>query len=121
VALADTRLFGMTYTQAAWVLCGLGLLVVEVVALLRGDPPLTDAMRRGAARWMLWPALFGTLSGHFFGSAGGPRWGPWLLVALGLAVVARDVVLRDRVPSAPHLEVFLVFVGLGAWLWGARA
>ena len=115
-----TRFLGMTYTQATWVSCGVGLLIVEVIALVRGDPPLTDAMRQGSQRWMLWPALFGTLSGHFFGSRGGPTWGPFVLVALGVAVIYRDLFLRDVIPSATHMEVFLVFLGLGAWLWGGR-
>ena len=111
-------LWGMTYTQATWVLFGVGLLVVEIIALLRGDPPLTDAMRTGAERWMLWPALFGTLSGHFFGSKVGPAWGPYVLVLLGAAVVMRDLWLRDRLTLFMPLEVFLVFLSLGAALWG---
>lgn len=110
----------MAYTQKAWVLLGFGLLGVEIVALIRGDPPLTDAMRMGSKRWMLWPALFGTMSGHFFGSKGGPTWGPWVLAALGVAVIYRDLFLRDRIASATHMEIFLVFLGLGAWLWGSR-
>jgi uncharacterized protein YqgC (DUF456 family) len=113
-------ILGMTYTQATWVFFGFGLLVVEIIALVRGDPPLTDAMRSGAERWMLWPALWGTLCGHFFGSKGGPTWGPFILVGLALLVLYRDFFLRDRVPSATHLEVCLIFVGLGAWLWGSR-
>lgn len=113
-------ILGMTYTQAAWVFFGLGLLVVEIVALIRGDPPLTDAMRSGAQRWMLWPALFGVMCGHFFGSKGGPAWGPFVLIGLGVAVLYRDFFLRDRIPSGTHMEIFLVFLGLGAWLWGSR-
>ena len=113
-------LLGMTSTQATWVFFGGGLFVVEVVALVRGDPPLTDAMRAGPQRWMLWPALFGTMCGHFFGSRGAPTWGPYLLAAIGVLVAVRDLFLRDRIPSATHLEVCLVFVGLGAWLWGSR-
>lgn len=110
----------MTYAQAAWVVFALGLLAVEVVALVRGDQLLTDAMRAGASRWMLWPAIFGALSGHFFGSRGGPAYGPCFLAGLGCLVVCRDLFLRDRIPAATHLEVFLVFLGLGAWLWGSR-
>lgn len=113
-------IWGMTYTQATWVFFGVGLLIVEIVALWRGDPPLTDAMRSGSQRWMLWPALWGALSGHFFGSRGGPTWGPHILIALGILVICRDLILRDRVPAATHMEIFLVFLGLGAWLWGSR-
>jgi hypothetical protein len=111
---------GMTYTQAAWVLCGVGLLVVEVIALLRGDPPLTDAMRQGSDRWLLWPALWGVLAGHFFGEAGGPAWGPSVLVLAGAGVIYRDLFARGLVVAAPHMSIFLLFLGLGAWLWGAR-
>jgi uncharacterized protein YqgC (DUF456 family) len=110
---------GMTYTQATWVLFGLGLLVVEIVALVRGDPPLTDAMRSGAGRWMLWPALFGTFCGHFFGTAGAPKWGPYVLVALGALVLYRDLFLRDRI-TVGQIEVCILFLGLGSWLWGSR-
>jgi hypothetical protein len=110
----------MSYTQIAWVAFGGGLFVVEMIAIARGDPPLTDAMRVGATRWMLWPALWGTLSGHFFGSRGGPRWGPFVLLALGVAILARDLWFWNRVPPYSSLEILLVFIGLGAWLWGAR-
>lgn len=114
------NLLGMTYTQVTWVLFGIGLLVVEFIAIAKGDPPLTDAMRRGALRWMLWPALFGMLSGHFFGSAGAPRWGVFILFSLMGGVLVRDLFFPERVPQWTHLEIFLIFVGLGAWLWGAR-
>jgi uncharacterized protein YqgC (DUF456 family) len=110
----------VNYRDAAWVVFGLGLLGVEIVALVRGDGLLTDSMRSGAQRWMLWPALFGALSGHFFGTRGGPVFGPWFLAGLGALVLYRDLFLRDRIPAATHLEVFLVFLGLGAWLWGSR-
>lgn len=110
----------MNYRDATWVAVGLQLLAVEVFALVRGDALLTDSIRAGATRWMLWPAIFGALSGHFYGSRGGPAWGPWLLAGLGALVLLRDLLLRDRIPSATHLEVLLVFLGLGAWLWGSR-
>jgi len=110
----------MPYTYRTWVVCGVALLIVEVIALIRGDPPLTDAMREGSQRWMLWPALYGTMGGHFFGSRGGPWWGPMALAGLGLAVIYRDLFLRDRIPTATHMEVYIMFTGLGAWLWGSR-
>jgi hypothetical protein len=110
----------MTYVQATWVVCGLILLVVEAVALIRGDPPLTDAIRRGSDRWLLWPATFGTLSGHFFGDAGGPAWGPAVLIALALFVLYRDLFARALLTATPHMSIFLLFLGLGAWLWGSR-
>ena len=113
-------IWGMTYTQATWVLFGFGLLIVEVIALIRGDPPLTDAMRTGAHRWVLWPALFGTLSGHFFGSSGGPTWGPWILVGLGLFVLYHDFFMRSDIVHYSQLEICIIFLGLGAWLWGSR-
>lgn len=108
------------YQNAAWLFAGLFLLVVEVFALARGDEPLTTAMRAGSARWFLWPALFGTLGGHFWGSRGGPSWGPWLLAAALAAILWRDLVVRTPVPQSTHLEVLLLFTALGAWLWGVR-
>jgi hypothetical protein len=110
----------VTYTQISWVVFGGGLLGVELVAIARGDPPLTDAMRAGSARWSLWPALFGTMCGHFFGSRGGPAWGPWVLLGLGVLLLAKDLFLWQRIPQATQLEWCLLFIGLGAWLWGAR-
>jgi hypothetical protein len=37
-----------------------------------------------------------------------------------LAVAYRDLFLRDPVPRDTHLEVCLLFLGAGAWLWGSR-
>ena len=110
----------MAYTQITWVVFGFGLLIVEIIALAKGDPPLTDAMRTGSNRWMLWPALFGVMSGHFFGSAGGLKHGPLILVAVGLLVLYRDLFIGNSIPQATHMETFLLFLGLGAWLWGSR-
>lgn len=112
----------MRYTDWTWVGVGLALLVVEVIALVRGDPPLTSSMRSGAVRWMLWPALFGTLCGHFFGTRGSwPSWTSTILIVLAVAVIVRDLWIRDPVPRASHMELFLLFLGLGAWLWGSRS
>jgi hypothetical protein len=114
------RFLGMTYQQATWVFVGVQLAIVEGITFALGDPPLTQAMRSGAGRWMLWPALFGLFSGHFFGQKGGPRWGPGVLLLMVLAVAYRDLFLRDPVPRDTHLEVCLLFLGAGAWLWGSR-
>jgi len=110
----------LAYTQITWLICGFGLLIVEIIALVKGDPPLTDAMRQGSQRWMLWPALFGTMCGHFFGSSGSARFGPGVMIALGLVVLYRDLFVKDFLPPANHMEIFLLFLGLGAWLWGSR-
>lgn len=110
----------MNYRDWTWVIIGLELLGVEIFALINKDPLLTDSMREGSNRWMLWPALFGTMCGHFFGSRGGPSWGPAILIVLALAVVYRDLAMRDAVPTATHMEIFLVFLGLGSWFWGSR-
>lgn len=113
---------GMTYTQATWVFFGVGLLVVEIVALVRGDPPLTDAMQTGADRWMLWPALFGTFVGHFFGERlrVAEGWGPWVLAALGAAIIVRDLRFPTRVAGPTQFQVALFFACLAALLWGRR-
>lgn len=112
----------LAYNQIAWLVAGTGLLIVELVALVRGDPLLTDAMRAGAQRWLLWPAIFGVLSGHFFGIREGPTWGPWVIAGLAMLVLARDLGWgSNRIPVPSQLELFLLFVALGAWLWGARA
>lgn len=109
----------MTYAAWTWIAVGVQLLAVEAIALARGDQLLTDAMRAGSNRWLLWPALFGTLCGHFFGRASAPAWSPWLLAPLGLAILTHDFVLRRSIADS-HLEFFLLFVGIGAFLWGSR-
>jgi hypothetical protein len=114
------RFLGMTYQQATWVLIGLQLLAVEAFAGFRGDPLLTDAIREGSSRWLLWPALYGTLGGHFFGERGGPAWGPWALLALGLVILYRDLFVKTEVSVVTQFAMLLIFQGLGAWLWGSR-
>jgi hypothetical protein len=110
----------VNYRQIAWLAAGIFLLAVEGVAGVRGDPLLTDAMRAGARRWLLWPALFGTLCGHFFGESTLPQWAAWFIVPLGLAVLARDLFVGSEVAPINHLAFCLLFVGLGAVLWGSR-
>lgn len=114
------RFLNMTYQEWTWVLVGLELLAVEVYALIRHDPLLTDALRLGSTRWMIWPALFGGFVGHFYGERGGPVWGPWLLLGLALLVLARDLFIKTPVPAITHMSIVLIFMGLGAWLWGSR-
>jgi len=116
-----SRLEGaMTYTQWAWINCSIFLLVIEAVALIRGDALLTDAMRTGANRWLLWPAVFGTLCGHFFGASTLPAWTAWFLVPLGLGILARDLFIGSQVAPINHLTVCILFIGIGALLWGSR-
>jgi hypothetical protein len=110
----------VNYRQWSWIVTGAALIGVEVAALIRGDPLLTDAMRAGAARWISWPALLGCLGGHFFGQRISLSWGPWLLAALGVALLARDLFFWQRNALAPQFEVFLIFAGLGSFLWGSR-
>ena len=113
-----TRFLGMTYQQATWVLVGAQLAIVEAYCLIVGDPPLTDAMRSGAGRWLIWPAGFGVLCGHFFGERTGPKWGPLVLIGVGAWILYRDLFVRDPVLQPTQLNVCLIFFGLGALLWG---
>jgi hypothetical protein len=108
------------YTQVTWLLCAGLLLSVEAWALGHGDPPLTDAMRSGANRWLLWPAAFGTLCGHFFGSSTLPPWCAWFILPLGMAVVLRDFLIGSQVAPSMHMAFCLGFLALGWLLWGSR-
>lgn len=110
----------MTYAGWTWLVVVLELLGVELVAGIRHDPLLTDAMRSGAGRWLLWPAAFGTLCGHFFGSSTLPPWCAWFIVPLGLAVLTRDLLIGSQVAPSMHLVFCLLFTALGALLWGSR-
>lgn len=117
-----TRVFGMNARELVWVAVGLELAVAEFWFLLLGEPLLTDAMRAGAARWLMWPVLFGVFPGHFFGERGAwaEGWGPWLLAGLGAVVVVRDLWFADRVPGPTQFQTFLLAAALGALLWGSR-
>lgn len=110
----------MNYRIVAWLVAGFGLLGVEIAALIRHDPLLTDAMRLGSNRWLLWPALIGTLGGHFFGQSTLPSWCAWGIVPLGLAVIYRDFFIGSEVAVSMHLVFFLLFTAAGALLWGSR-
>lgn len=110
----------MNYRIIAWLAAGFGLLGVEIAALIRHDPLLTDAMRAGSNRWLLWPAVFGTLCGHFFGSSTLPSWCALFIVPLGVAVLARDFFIGSQVAPAMHLSFCLLFMALGSLLWGSR-
>ena len=115
-----TGIAQLNYRQIAWLTSGVFLLIVEFVALIRGDKLLTDAMRSGSNRWLLWPAMFGTLCGHFFGESTLPAWCAWLIVPLGMAVLARDLFIESTVSPLNHFTICIIFMGLGAELWGAR-
>lgn len=110
----------MTYARWTWLAVAAQLLAVEAFALVRGDELLTEALRSGLGRWMLWPAVFGALSGHFFGERGTPFWAAWVLLPMGVAVLWHDLFRRTAVPPHSHLELFLLFFGVGAFFWGSR-
>jgi hypothetical protein len=111
----------MRYTDWTWVSVAIQLLIVEAYALITGHPPLTASLRHGAERWMLWPAVFGALSGHFFGTrVVNVWWAPLCATPLVAVVLYRDFFVRDLLPPNIHMEVFLVFLALGAALWGVR-
>lgn len=110
----------MTLARWTWLAVAAQLLVVEIVALLTGRELLTNALRAGLDRYLLWPAIFGALCGHFFGEKGGPTWGPSILIAAALGVLWHDLVVRDTIAPHSHFELFVLFAGAGAWLWGSR-
>lgn len=110
----------MGYAEWMWVIVGIELAIMEALSFYLKVPPLTSAMRNGSVRWMLWPAVFGTLCGHFFGTAGAPKGTVYILFPLAAAVLYRDFFVHDVVPRSTHMEVFLLFLGIGAWVWGSR-
>lgn len=110
----------MNYRIIAWLVAGFGLLGVETAALIRHDPLLTDAMRLGSNRWLLWPAVIGTLGGHFFGQSTLPGWCAIFIAPIGAAVVYRDLFIRTEVAVPMHIAFFFLFAVLGWLLWGSR-
>lgn len=81
----------MDWVEIALVAVFAVLLVVEAVALVRGDRPITGAARTDARRWLIWPWGLGLLAAHFWSPWHSPDLA-WLASAgAGLYVLALDV------------------------------
>ena len=126
----DHRILGLTPGEFVWLIpVALVALVYEVLAALQiieGDV-LTRAYRANTSRWMIWPVGVGVLMGHL----NGPAWtgagtgiagrsGIVALIALGLGILYRDLVIRGRYPQAWVPWLFAAGVVLGALLWVGR-
>lgn len=114
---------GMSLTEAWLFLMGLISLLVEVAGLIWPErlPLISPTMRANGGRWVLWPALLGVLSGHFWS----PTWlawpalrpaQAWILPAVGLCLVAFDL-FGPRVSSNTAFMVCLVGLFFGAIFW----
>lgn len=112
------RIFGLTWVEASLLAIGLVALAVEVVAAVVGDPLISPTMRHDGARWMLWPAGWGVLGGHFYGPlVTRPAWGPYVLIGVGVIILGRDLFLRTRLSPAGLCVVFLAGAVAGAIFW----
>jgi hypothetical protein len=118
-----SRILGLTPGELSWLVCGVALLAYELVAAANGRDGLdvlTRAMRANMPRWTAVPAGLGVLMGHLTG----PVWPAfrfaWAIpfVALGCCL-ARDLLIRGRVPDEAVLPIFVGFYLLGI-LWVGR-
>jgi hypothetical protein len=110
----------LSLARWTWLAVAVQLLCVEFVSMARGDELLTGALRSATSRWMIWPAVFGALCGHFFGDKGAPQYAWVVLVPMTAAVLWHDIFIRSVVPPHSYLELFLLFLGVGAFCWGSR-
>lgn len=78
----------MDWVEIAIVVAFALLLVVEAVALARGDRPITGAARTDARRWLIWPWGLGLLASHFWSPWASPAWGWVVSAVVGVGVVA---------------------------------
>jgi hypothetical protein len=108
---------------------GVAALLVEIVTVvgrrLGADPTkwwtISQVFRRDGRQWLAIPFGWGVLSGHYFATPFPyARWQSYLLIALGLGVIARDFWNRRHpapVSKRILLAVFLAGVAAGWTLW----
>jgi hypothetical protein len=117
---------GLTITRAALLFVGAVALGVEVWALFSPQalPLISPTMRADGLRWIVWPAGWGVLGGHFWS----PSWlrfewalraGPYVLVVYGVGVLAFDF-FGPRVSPDTAFLLMLASVFVGAVFWSQR-
>lgn len=116
----------MTITRIVLLVVAGVALLTEIAALLWPSslPLISPTMRRDGLRWIVWPAGWGILGGHFW-SPPWLRWewaveaGPWVLVPFGVAVLAFDFLGPRLAPGSAFL-LMLGCVFVGAIFWSQR-
>jgi hypothetical protein len=97
-------------------------LVVEAIALLRGDRPISGAARADARLWAIWPWGWGVLGMHF--------WYPWRTMRPIPLIVAAAVILAcdgaTRLRGERHskwtpITAFVLGMVFGATCWAQGA
>lgn len=114
------RFLGLTWVELASLLFGLGMLVVELVALVTGSRLISPTWRTDGQRWAWEPAVMGVLCGHFYGPAWiAPKhpWGMWVALGYLGVVLGRDLFIRTKIPIDLLWVTFLVSVVVGAFFW----
>lgn len=116
----------LTVTRLVLLVVAGVLLALESAALVwpRLLPLISPTMRVDGMRWVVWPAGFGLLGGHFWA----PGWlrfdwavaaGPYVLAVYGVALLAFDV-LGPRVSVDAAFALMLASVVVGAVFWSQR-
>lgn len=116
----------MTPTRIALLVVAGIAAVTEAAALIWPErlPLISPTMRRDGLRWVVWPAGWGTLGGHFWS----PSWlrfewavqaGPYVLCAVGSAVLLFDF-FGPRVSVSAAFVLMLACVPVGAIFWSQK-
>jgi hypothetical protein len=113
----------LTITRLVLLVVGGLALVTEIAGLVwpRLLPLISPTMRVDGLRWIVWPALWGTLGGHWWSPpwlrfAWAVRVGPYVMVAFGLGVILFDL-LGPRVPVEAAFAILCGSLLVGAIFW----
>jgi hypothetical protein len=116
----------LTVTRAVLLAVACVLLAVEAAGLVwpRALPLISPTMRWDGLRWVVWPAGYGVLGGHFWSPAWlrfdwAVRAGPWVLVPFGVGILLFDF-LGPRVSPEAAFLLMLGCVFVGAVFWSQR-
>jgi hypothetical protein len=119
----------VNWVEIACLVGGVYFLVLELVVVVGrrlGKPTgtwwtISQVFRRDGRQWLSIPFGWGVLSGHYFGpSLPYWRWESYVLVALGVACLLRDLGNRLLPEPAPKWVLGVVFAAgcvAGAVLW----
>jgi hypothetical protein len=118
-----SRILGLTYGEATWLVAGVFLLAYELWAVATRDGDvLTRAWRANALRWIVLPIGSGILMGHLNGPSVPyfARWSPALFAVLVAAALGYGIWIRTPVPDAYRPALFGLGFVVGVICWSGR-